>query len=659
MNFIVYLIIVFTISICISVHTLWKYANRKVFSTYMYFLIFLQFFCSISLVLIIPLDLSLSLYARKSIDEQNNYNNSYNIIFNTYKCLYWTTTLLGNIVLVFSEEYILNGFFTVWTKIRNTCKKLSIRTVIVCVVCGMFIMILTFAKTIKLNFNVLFLTSMLITNTTWMTFLMLLMGYGLISYPIDIWKRSNYETRLSLIQKEISLEFELVAKAYANIYMIALNIQETKKKILSMKEYDKNIMYAIETLLLNIPIDLNFTGGNMNGKIICNTETGKITIGALAYYSEQLYLANLIFTTSQGTLNKLQSKAYYLEDIVNNIKSITNIKNEFDDNKTLIWSFKPSSSYVEYIWYIHIKPVCYKLFAVLCGILSMCSYLGIMSLIYDVPKNISVYFLIIHNNKISQIAIAIFSFVTIGYLWLVIRWALFETKIFRSVKLVGNKVSWPTTMSINSRIFGSLILPLIFFYLGWVHENGISNNNTNNNTNNTSEKINTVFSEFYKMKLIPIAGNSLNMFFPILIISFSLLTILKQLNNFLEKIKCGNLKFGINYSDIKNLDEAKNILTHRKKLLKNAYINMLNFQNKSIENTSQNELINFLKSFQQSKLHFSDTFIDNPIETTNLSDLLESSNPLDIQEQHIDNNFLSVKIGEKEYFSKYGILSDK
>jgi len=189
-------------------------------------------------------------------------------------------------------------------------------------------------------------------------------------------------------------------------------------------------------------------------------------------------------------------------------------------------------------------------------------------------------------------------------MFFVIKWSLFEMNFFKSLIFVNNRNTWSIPMSKNSRIFGSIVCPFIFVYLGWFRENGVINE---------SKIIFTVFSDFYKMKIIPFLGNPSNIFFQLLLLIVSILTSLNMLNKFLVSIRCSNLQFGIPEISNDTFESGKEKLIKRKKLIKRAYKQSLQKTNNNIEKIKQQEgLIEFMGGFnKQSKFHSYGVYFDN------------------------------------------------
>ena len=596
-NVYAYLVTTFILSVTVPIYILWKYSNRKVFPYHTYLTVFIQYFCAIGMMLMIPLDLALTVTGRRSQEEKDYYDKYFSTIESTYITLYWVG-LLCNLIMIFEEQYNFNGFFTVFGKIKNTCKQLSVQAIILCVICAIFFGILIGTKSVTTNYKALFLTSVLLTNTFWMGFLVLLLGYGLVMFPYDVWKRGNFEQRLFHIQYDIAHEFVNVTKAYAEIFLCLANIQKTKEILEKAVPKNEKLLKYVNILVNDSPVDINCPE---IGNIIINKQNNNITVGSLADYREILYKNNAIFTTAQGKLNKLQMKAYFLEDLIEATSTVGEIDSQIAGYKYINWSFKQKGSRWEYIWYINIKPIIYKIIGSLCGILSICSYLGIVSMINKIPFNIFPYYIIIHNTNISQIELGACAFISIGYLCYVIKWALFKINIFKSMELIGNKVTWPIPLSTNSRILASLAAPLSFFYLGILHENGMSMGDKDYERDINGNRLKTIFSDFYKMDEIPIIKSPFNIFFSILILCISFFACAQILNKLLVTFHCDQFQLDHYNFSPDALEEGKAKLTKRKKIIKKAYKKMLQHNNRDIHHSFFDTF--FKGFFQHSKFH--------------------------------------------------------
>jgi|SaaInlStandDraft_4_1057021.scaffolds.fasta_scaffold03755_4 hypothetical protein len=566
-NIYAYLVISLIFATIIPVYILYFYANKKVFNWHTYITIFLQYFCALEIILLVPLDISLTIIGRRTETNHEYYEKNKKFLLDFYIFMYLIITILSNIVLTFQEKYNTNGFFTIFSKTKNVLKNICLQICALIAVTSLFFGILVATNVVRANIRAILLTIILITNTSYTFALMLLMGYGLMMFPIYLWNICDHRLQLINCQHEAAKEFNKLAEYYSELFVIINDVHKTNEILRATVNNDKKLITYMDILLNDIPVNLR---RSESGRIIINKHTNSTTVGSLAEYRQKLYWCNSAFTTSQGRLNALHSKICYFEDLIESGDD-TNVF------KLLEWSLKPEGSHIQYVWYLKILPVLYKILSIVCAILSCCSYLGIIGIINNFPYDITPYFIVTHNSNTSPNALIIFIIVTINYACIVTTWALFQMRISKYVELIGHNSTWPIPMSLNSRFFSSLTCPLAFFYLGWIHENGITYDTFVNSYSN--EKINVVFTKFYEIKMIPVINNVFNIFFPICLICVSILAALNYLNAILIKLRCGNFQFGQETVSDEILEEGKEKMYNRKKMLKSAYKKMLQDEN--------------------------------------------------------------------------------
>lgn len=71
--------------------------------------IFGAYFSALGVLLIIPLDVATTIITRRSISNENNYDERTHILVNIYIWLFLTTQVLGGFVLVLQEAYNHDG----------------------------------------------------------------------------------------------------------------------------------------------------------------------------------------------------------------------------------------------------------------------------------------------------------------------------------------------------------------------------------------------------------------------------------------------------------------------------------------------------------------------------------------------------------------------
>lgn len=119
----------------------------------------------------------------------------------------------------------------------------------------------------------------------------------------------------------------------------------------------------------------------------------------------------------------------------------------------------------EYYWHLYYSPILLRALSVVLGILSLFSFLGVISTMTGVSNSSSVYFQAVHRGTPSFSGVLIFILVTMGYAVYVTLWALFQMQFAGMMHLVPHRTS-AVCLSFNARMCARLAAPMAFFYLG-------------------------------------------------------------------------------------------------------------------------------------------------------------------------------------------------
>ena len=161
---------------------------------------------------------------------------------------------------------------------------------------------------------------------------------------------------------------------------------------------------------------------------------------------------------AQAKVEGTKVLAYNLEDIVA-------AKNN-PDKRTIYWSLlDKEGTESEYNYEIFRKPILLKIASVLCMVLSVLSFLGVICSMTGVDNNVSVYFLAVHNDNVRPAGIVVFILITLGYTVYLATWSIFQIKLSANCELVPSR-STPEALSFNVRMIARLAAPMAFFYLG-------------------------------------------------------------------------------------------------------------------------------------------------------------------------------------------------
>lgn len=574
LNVSVYLSIMWIFLAGITTYIMYYYPNHKNFLYYVYPTIWLEYFCAFGILLLVPLDLAITIIGRK---HPNYYYSNINIIVDMYLSLYWPTLVLSNIILVFQEMYNASGYFKVIDKLKGIIHDTCYQIITGIIFCAIFFGILVGENIIKPNMNAVLLSTIIITNTIWLTFLMILLGYGFIIFPIRMYEYSSYYTQLDTIQHNASYLYENMKNDSIDISICVADILKTNDFLQKSKKFGTEI----SELMSLLPDGFTAKGA---GHVAMDKKENKITLRSLAELKQNLYNKKQKYTITKRKVKELEKKAWALEDIINTIEN---------NSTEIYWTVEPKykiNKKIEHYYYTKVHHILCKFLSVLFFICSLFSFLGVFGSISGMPSETSVYFIILHNSNLNGIDIVIFTLLTLGYTFYVAMWALYEIKITGIMELVGNNGTWPISMSFHARMVARLVAPLIFFYLGLIRENQNIGGNFEKNINGLP--IYTAFSKFYQIQVVPILGNSFSTFFPILILSVSFLTVTNILNRLLVMIKLEKWQFGKTFISEDVLIDGKKQLEEKKQIyLSKQQREIFSNKVKKIQTTTKNPLI--------------------------------------------------------------------
>ena len=123
------------------------------------------------------------------------------------------------------------------------------------------------------------------------------------------------------------------------------------------------------------------------------------------------------------------------------------------------------SSVWEYNWHIYYSPFLLRVLAIALGLMSLFSFLGVISTMQGVSNNSSVYYLAVHRGQPSFAGVTIFILITMGYAAYTALWSLFQMHFAGMMTLVPHRTS-AVCLSFNARMCARLAAPMAFFYLG-------------------------------------------------------------------------------------------------------------------------------------------------------------------------------------------------
>jgi hypothetical protein len=551
------------------------------FPWHTYITLVLGYYAAFGIMLMVPIDIGTVVIDRRSTStiSDPNYNYDRESLTTIYNVFFTMVLILGSVILGFQEYYNTDGFFTIGGKLWSAFKRMLFDTFVPLVAGCIILGILIGQKVVPGNVAALKLAAVIVTNTIYELGLMFLLGYSLVEYPRSLWSMSDIRGYLLSVQMKAASEFKAISEHQLSVSLVVADVLKTKAALVNYA--DPTLIKAMDILVSECPPEFR---SDRLGKPSTNKQ-GQITIDTLAALRTRLNVEKDLYKMSQEKIEGTKLLAYRLEDIVAAMNN--------SSASVIHWSLiGKDSTEADYKWEIVYKPILLKIAAVLCGTLSLLSFLGVICSMKGVSNNVSPYFLAVHDDNATTAGITIFILITFGYTVYIATWAIFQIRTSAAAELVPGRTT-PEALSFNVRMVARLAAPLAFFYLGWISENGIRtgswlyNDGPMVNTTmiatvfdsltNTTYQYNTTvlvsdainmpsgFSNFYQLQNIKPVQEVFGTVFPIILYIVLGLFVFNIFNRLLVLVKLGNYQFGAEIVTEEQLREGKRQLQRHRK----------------------------------------------------------------------------------------------
>jgi LMBR1-like membrane protein len=125
----------------------------------------------------------------------------------------------------------LAGYFTFIGRLASSFKRMMILNIIGLIVGSIVLGILIKQNVVQQDVSAIELTAIIITNIMYETFLMFLMGYGLIELPRSVWLQGSLESSLLRAQMKACADFEDISEAQTSMSICVANVIRTRNEV--------------------------------------------------------------------------------------------------------------------------------------------------------------------------------------------------------------------------------------------------------------------------------------------------------------------------------------------------------------------------------------------------------------------------------------------
>uniref|UniRef100_A0A915E416 Gustatory receptor n=1 Tax=Ditylenchus dipsaci TaxID=166011 RepID=A0A915E416_9BILA len=271
---------------------------------------------SFLIILVLPLDVSITFYKKCLLDESilnnvtiSNAANTQNIsleceepkghvpddtLLGLWRLVYWTSQLLTWVVLPILQSYSKAGEFTTLGRLKSAVyNNLIYYGTYGCIF--FFLLVYAISKGVSLNFDHLKVLVISASNTWGLFLLVLLLGYGLIEVPRQLWQMGDRGYRLSKTYFDIdklSIDKNDAEETIQEVY------REAKEVMNVLKGTRGNAREKAQQIMSKFPHDLS-RQLNSSRSAPNFGNSSNITDADASVISNEAYLVSLHFTSTK------------------------------------------------------------------------------------------------------------------------------------------------------------------------------------------------------------------------------------------------------------------------------------------------------------------------------------------------------------------------
>jgi hypothetical protein len=501
--------------------------------------VFISWSFSVLFVFLLPLDISLAAYrecintksteiASTITDDDPNKNDSivtlcpqpwsyvdsrsYEVL---WRIIYWTSQCLTWLVLPFMQSICQTGEFYLKGKIRYAFRSNLFYYGSLLLIFGVLVIYVA----INYNLNASnFKVTVIAASTTWGLFLLVLMlGYGLVQVPLNVYNHSRTFYMLSQVQFKLSQLYNEKIDIEERLESL---VDEISKLCLQIK-YNDPLRPCLEEIVKIIPeqysnrVKLTMDDYEDYRTTTTTNLTDLPTEKQLIKLNRLLKKSKHIHHRVQASWIKMINEAFYLEDILNNEKNTNRI---FVKQSPLTKSWLRQKLFDEHPkleWYTFcvIRPWTLRLLGIGLGLLSIIVIWSEMTFFSTSPV-LSIFAQCVNaaRRHYDYFTIEIICYLSIAYLCLCAYYTIFHIRIFNYFYLSLYHLTDENSLIFAATFLCRLTAPLSYNFLGMIHMDQAMA------ITKQTHREETIFTTIMgRMNLIPIISNGFNFYFPMLI----------------------------------------------------------------------------------------------------------------------------------------------
>lgn len=500
----------------LTLYLLHQYGNLKRQHFLVTLAVFVAWFFSFLIIVILPLDVSNTFYRECSSENKTASGTKCvvpwtympaNVLFDLWRVIYWSSQILSWLLLPIMQSYVYAGDFTVWGKIKTAIYENLLWYGSYLVIFGALLVYVAIKPELSLNPENLKLIGITASNTWGLLLLVFLMGYGMVEIPRNAWNMSLPNLRLEQTYFRISKLCTEKEDADEELADVLSEVKKASEEI----RYNSNTRKFIDTIIDKCPIgsaDM-FSKGTDDFVDYTKSVSTDLSQKNLIKLHKKVIVTTHNAHRTQVQWNAALKLAFHLEDIEKNKNSTEKIfKSSFTDHYTT----SRVKLQMKWLWEIVLKPAFFKLFSVVLLLMSILLVWS-ESTFFSVNPTISVFAVLIDVAKRDYLYfyIEIVSFLTIAYMCACTYYTVFKIKVFNFYYFAPHHQTDANSLLFSGLLLCRLTYALCLNFLAMIHLDG--------HITTQKEVKETQFTKFMgHMDLLSFIAKGFNVYYPIIVL---------------------------------------------------------------------------------------------------------------------------------------------
>lgn len=498
----------------------WKKQNAMVI-----LVVLISWYFSLLTVFVLPLDVSSTINRQCQQNEAANKNNSAtpdckqpwiyvysSVLSRFWRIVYWSSQFLTWILLPLMQSYSKAGDFTFYEKFKSAVKDNILYYGSYLVICIIFLIYIILHTGQPLDGQKLKAIASSASNTWGLFLLIVLLGYALVDVPRKLWFSGNPEMCLQRSYFQLSKLCSDFEDAEMELKDIIQKIYITESQ---MKAEDILMPYMRKIVSI-IPVQFQKT--MLKYQIKPNDSIGlQPSIATLIHHHKQLKKAIHTYRRNDIQRMRMYDKVYTLQRIVADRKGELQKFKDFSLIGPYRFSERWRTFIYEYWWQAVIRPIFMKMLSILSGILSVAVIWSEVTFFNREPV-LSIFALITYyvRDHYNYLLMELMCALVLAYLCYCAYSTVFKIRLFNYYNFAPEHQTDEYSLIFSGMLLSRLTPPLCLNFLGLIHMDSHIIK---------SRIMETQYTQIMgHMDVINIISNGFNIYFPMVMLIFSVTT---------------------------------------------------------------------------------------------------------------------------------------